>query len=187
MIRLIEDIEIQELLQDNHPEVLRRYWVFSAYSGPAYNFPRNFNLTMDEEDAYIKDFLFNDSNFINIGKYDKASKILSMDEWTSLVGFVSTSKEAKSIAEYITKHDFEPELITKQYPNIELIGYYWIDGWWELYGDINLGYNILNGEPIFVDSPNSSFLSKNSNEDVYFEARQKLENSIKLNLANKLQ
>ena len=155
MIRIIKD-EIKSLIEHNNAEVLRRYWVFNT---KIYNFPQDMNLSYEEENEYIEDFTLNDSTVIDRGKYDKASKVLGLDEWTSLISFIAKESEAEVIGDYITKHPFNPQKIKEKYPTIELIGFYYIDGWWEISGDLEQAYGMLKGKPSFTDSTTNNYIS----------------------------
>jgi len=174
MIRLVEDINISNLLTPEHPEVNRRYWSYSAYSGFMLHTPSTDHLSFEEEEEYLADILVGGSNLIDLRKFGKASKLLGMDEWTSVNGFVAPVSEAVEIHNFITDNDYDPEIIVSKYPDIEHIGFYWVDGWWEIFDDITKAYEMIQGTPRFVDTKSSPYINSNCDEKIYYEARKEL-------------
>ena len=146
MIRLIQDCEIRDLFNRGTQEGLSRYWYFRSYGSPYYTFQHDDSISWEEEDAYIEGFLHSSGLLIDRGKFDSAFPYFGMDEWTSIIGFVSDDDKAESIAKYIKANEMSPELITKQYPDIKLCAFYWIAEWWEAFGESEVLQVILNPE-----------------------------------------
>lgn len=178
MIRLLENSDVRELFKKGQPEALRRYWVFAAYSSPCYRFPSEFNMDDESMDEHIQAFLYPGESFIDAGKFDLAFPVFGMDEWTTLVGFVSSRDEAPGIARYIEQHDTSPEEVVARYPGIELIEFLWVDGWWEIFGDIDIASDLIKPDLAFVDTEASVFLNRNHEAAAYWKARRELQQRI---------
>jgi len=175
MIRVLQDTSLNNLLNADSDQVLERYWSFSAYNGFCLNMSSTEHLSLEEEEAYIDDITFENSNLIDVGKFSKAVKILGMDEWTSLNSFISKPNQACEIHEFISQNDFNPSLIASKFPDIQLIGFYWGAKYWDVYGDIEKAYSMTNSDLLYVDTENSPFLSKECNEAKYSNAIDTLE------------
>ena len=178
MIRLLEDCEARELFKKGHPEALRRYWVFAAYSSPCYRFPSELDMDDESKDEYIQSFLYPGESFIDVGKFDLAFPVFDMDEWTTIVGFVSSREEAPEIAKLIEQHQTIPEEVVARYPRIELIELLWVDGWWEIFGDIEVASDLIKPDLAFVDTETSVFLNRNHDAADYRKARRELQQKV---------
>ncbi|MDX2109090.1 MAG: hypothetical protein SFY80_02500 [Verrucomicrobiota bacterium] len=189
MIRLLEDCDIRKLFTRDHPEVLRRYWLFTAYSGPCYFVTDEDGNLRDDEDEYIRQFCYPGHAFIDKGKFNLASPYFQMDEWTSLIGFVSSSELAPTIVQFLRGDELGYEKVVSSYPNLELVGFLWVDGWWELFGDISTAWRMVESslELTWVDTPSSIYLNKDHSRNSYYKSREELTAKIQNKKSNKSQ
>lgn len=178
MIRLLEDCDVRKLFKKGHPEALRRYWVFAAYSSPIYRCPDELDMDDETWDEYQQNFLYPGESFIDVGKFDSAFPFFDMDEWTTVVGFVSPRDEAPEIARFIEQHDTSPEEVVARYPRIELLEFLWVDGWWEIFGDIDIASGLIKPDLVFVDTEASVFLNRVHDAVAYSQARKELRQRI---------
>ena len=178
MIRLIENCNARKFFKKGKTEALRRYWVFSAYSGPYYLFTDELDIDPEDYDEYIENFLYSGESFVDVGKFDLAFPVFGMDEWTTIIGFVSSRDKAPKIAKYICEHDTRPEKVVLRYPKIELIEFLWVDGWWEIFGDVDVAFDLINPDLVWVDTDTSVYLNQVHDEIVYSKARNELQQRI---------
>jgi hypothetical protein len=178
MIRLIENCDVRKLFEKGHPEALRRYWVFAAYSSPSYRFPDESEMDDESWDEYVRNFQFPEQSFIDVGKFDLAFPFFGMDEWTTVIGFVSSRDQAPAIAKFIADHATRPEIVVSRYPEIELLAFLWVDGWWEVFGDIGVASEFIRADLVFNDTPTSAFLNQDYDKTSYWNARRELQQKI---------
>ena len=184
MIKLIEDCEVHELFNKGVEAAQQRYWYFSAYDGPRYTLFWNDEISCEEEDAIIEDFLHPEGNFINIDKFDTAFPHFGMDEWTSIIGFRAAPEKATDVAKFIYDNEMAPEKILRSYPESDVCGFYWIAGWWEAFGNEEFIRELVNQDLINVDTESSEFISDEVDVDSYYRDRKRLKDLIRAKKPN---